>query len=100
MHWLSLASLSEGMTDLQCLVSSVSLSEGMTNLRLLRCNGKIPTTKDHYLLAFDANNTNAFSLVIWRNLVPRKCKFFLWLLHRQRLSLNAHLHHCVRKMAY
>ena len=47
-----------------------------------------------YLLAFSSNPDDPFSATIWRNYAPQKCKFFLWLLHKQRLSTNSRLSHC------
>ena len=35
-----------------------------------------------------------FTQAIWSSFAPQKCKFFLWLMHRERLSTNARLHHC------
>ena len=59
------------------------------------------------LLPFlDAQNTNfnsfsfqefpddPFAPAIWRSYTPQKCKFFLWLLHKNRLRTKARLLHC------
>ena len=55
---------------------------------------KFPTARDHYFLSFESYPDGPFSKTIWRSYSPQKCKFFLWLLHKQRLSTNSMLHHC------
>jgi len=55
---------------------------------------KFPTARDHYFLSFESYPDGPFSKTIWRSYSPQKCKFFLWLLHKQRLSTNSRLHHC------
>lgn len=85
---------SQELLELQSLVSAVVLDENSTDLRVLRHNGKVPSSREHYLLAFSSIEDDVFAPAIWRNFSPRKCKFFLWLLHRQRLRNNARLNYC------
>lgn len=61
---------------------------------MLRHNGKIPSSREQYLLAFSDSYDDAFATAVWKNFSPRKCKFFLWLLHRRRLRTNARLNYC------
>lgn len=62
--------------------------------RLSTKTGRAPTSKDLYLLSFDSQDDDAFALSVWNNFAPRKCKFFIWLLHKRRLSTNARLNYC------
>jgi len=76
------------------VMASIQLSPEVMDKWVLRKNGRIPTSKDHYLISFDSMPDDPFTQAIWSSFAPQKCKFFLWLMHRERLSTNARLHHC------
>jgi len=80
--------------ELQSMMASIQLNPQVMDKRVLRKNGKIPTSKDHYLISFDSKPNDPFARAIWSSFAPQKCNFFLWLVHRERLSTNARLHHC------
>ena len=82
------------LLELQSLMASVHLNPEAMDRRVLRKNGKVPTPRDHYLISFDSMPDDPFARAIWRSYAPQKCKFFLWLMHRERLSTNARLHYC------
>ena len=63
-------------------------------LNVSRSSNKPPTSKDHYLVSFQAHTDDVFAPNIWRNYSPPKCKFFLWLLRKDRLRTKARLFHC------
>ena len=73
---------------------SVELSVSANDTRVLRSNNKTPTSRDHYLVFFQAYPDDPFNPDIWRSYSLQKCKFFLWLLHRKRLRTKARLLHC------
>ena len=62
--------------------------------RLSWSNNKPPTSRDHYLVTFQEYPDDLVTPNIWRHYSPPKCKFFLWLLHRDRLRTKAMLFHC------
>lgn len=80
--------------ELVALMGSVDLDGAETDTRVLRSNGKPPTSRDHYIISFQAYPDNPLAPAIWRNYSPQKCKFFLWLLHKNRPSTKAQLLHC------
>lgn len=82
------------LLELQALVSPTQLNEDAPDSRVFRHNLKPLSTKEHYMLSFDASEDDPFATEIWHNLAPPKCKFFLWLLHRRRLNTNGYLSHC------
>jgi len=82
------------LTELSALMASVQLNETIDDRRVLRSNGKTPTSKDHYLISFQEVPDDPFASAIWRSYVPQKCKFFIWLLHRNRLSTRSRLLRC------
>ena len=78
------------LVELQSLMASVTLDPDTADKRVLRCNGKTPTARDHYLLSFNSTPDDPFSATIWKSYAPQ----ILWLLHKQRLSTNSRLSHC------
>jgi len=90
---LTYAASSE-LSELIPLMSSVNLNLSSSDTRVLRSNNKAPTSKDHYLASFQEYPDDPFAPAIWRSYAPQKCKFFLWLLHRDRLRTKARLLHC------
>jgi len=81
--WLTHAAAAE-LLELQSLMSSVQLNSEVMDIRFLRKNGKILTSKDHYLVSFDNMPDDPFARAIWSSFAPQKCKFFLRLMHRER----------------
>lgn len=82
------------LLELSAPMASVQLDCSTNDRRVLRSNGKVPTSRDHYLISFQAFPDDPFALAIWKNYSPQKCKFFLWLLHRNRLSTRSRLLRC------
>ena len=82
------------LLELTALMPSVELSVSANDTRVLRSNNKTPTSRDHYLVFFQAYPDDPFNPDIWRSYSLQKCKFFLWLLHRKRLRTKARLLHC------
>ncbi|KAF8685954.1 hypothetical protein HU200_043879 [Digitaria exilis] len=82
------------LLELHALVSPALSTEESPDIRVLRHNGKVPTSKDHYILSFGSLMDDAFVQEIWHNHSPQNFKFFTWLLHRRRLSTNARLFYC------
>ena len=80
--------------ELTALMPSVELNVSTDDTRLSRNSNKPPTSKDHYLVTFQAHPDDVFAPNIWCNYSPPKCKFFLWLLHKGRLRTKARLFHC------
>ena len=80
--------------ELTALMLSVELNVSTDDTRLSRNSNKPPTSKDHYLVAFQTHPDDVFAPNIWCNYSPPKCKFFLWLLHKDRLRTKARLFHC------
>ena len=82
------------LMELSALMASVQLNESVNDQRVLRSNNKTPTSRDHYLISFQEVPDDPFAPAIWRSYSPQKCKFFLWLLHRNRLSTRSRLLRC------
>ena len=82
------------LLELTALMPSVELNVSTNDTRLSRSSNKPPTSKDHYLVSFQAYPDDAFAPNIWRNYSLPKCKFFLWLLHKDRLRTKARLFRC------
>lgn len=85
---------SRELLELQALVSPTHLDGDVSDVRGFRHSQKPPSTKEHYMLSFSALDDYEFTKEIWHNFAPQKCKFFLWLLHRHKLSTNGHLNYC------
>ena len=85
---------SSELSELTALMSSVELDPSSNDARVLRSNNRPPTSKDHYLASFQEFPDDPFAPAIWRSYTPQKCKFFLWLLHKNRLRTKARLLHC------
>ena len=64
--------------------------------RVLRSTGKLNFPRQGTITFFLLNPTQMalFPKQSGGAIPPQKCKFFLWLLHKQRLSTNSRLHHC------
>jgi hypothetical protein len=92
-QWLTHAATDEKL-ELQSLLASTELDSTIMDKRVLRGNGMPPTLRDHYFLSFQNHLDDPFAPAIWRSFAPKKCEFFLWLLHRERLSTKSRLHHC------
>ena len=88
------AAAAQELMELSALMASVQLNESVNDQRVLRSNNKTPTSRDHYLISFQEVPDDPFAPAIWRSYSPQKCKFFLWLLHRNRLSTRSRLLRC------
>ena len=84
------------LLELQSLMALVTLDPDRADTRVLRSTGKLNFPRQGTITFFLLNPTQ---MALFPNqsggaIPPQKCKFFLWLLHKQRLSTNSRLHHC------
>ncbi|GJM84522.1 hypothetical protein PR202_ga00202 [Eleusine coracana subsp. coracana] len=82
----------EELDDLRNFMQDVHLQADQHDYRVMRNNGKTPTSAQLHSMEFQQEPVDAFATSIWDNFVPPKCKFFLWLTHHRRLNTKDRLY--------
>ena len=73
------------------LLATVVINPHSTDKRTIRGFANSAPTTSLYCLAYSHLPDDVFSVNIWNNAAPPRCKSFLWLVHHSKINTNARL---------